>query len=79
MNLQIMAGNLDEAIEELVRIRAKISAGKLVEAELQVNPCDAYHHLNFVWNIRHVSTDKYAHLTDAQFKRWGRYPSEIED
>jgi hypothetical protein len=79
LNLQIIGSNLDEAIEELVRIRADISTGKVAEADLQVKLCHAYHHLNFAWNIRHVSTDEYRQLTDAQFKRWGRYPSEIED
>lgn len=79
LNLQIIASNLDEAIEELVRIRANISAGTIVEGQLQVWLCRAYHHLNFAWNIRHVPAEKYAHLTQAQFKRWGSYPRDIED
>jgi hypothetical protein len=78
LNLEIMTSNLDEAIEELVRIRANVSAGTVVEGQLQVWLCHAYHHLNFAWNIRHVSTEKYAHLTNAQFKRWGSYPRDIE-
>lgn len=78
LNLQIVASNLDEVIEELVRIRANVSAGTIVEEELQVGLCHAYHHLNFAWNVRHVSTEKYAHLTNAQFKRWGSYPRDID-
>lgn len=79
MNLEIIISNLSEAIEELDRIRQLASNGDLNEGEFQVRLCHAYHHLNFSWNIRHIATSRYAKLTQAEFDRWGRYPSEIEN
>jgi hypothetical protein len=79
LNVEIIEGNLLEAIEELKKIRARALNGELNEGEFQVGLCHAYHHLNFAWNIRHVETSRYAHLTQADFDRWGKYPPEIED
>jgi hypothetical protein len=79
LNRRIIADNLAEAIEELEALHRHASTGKLNEAELQVGLCHAYHHLNFAWNVRFVPTSQYAALTDSQFKRWGRYPSDIEE
>jgi hypothetical protein len=79
LNRRIIGRNLAEAIEELRRLHDLASNGKLSETELQVRLCHAYHHLNFAWNIRHVPTSQYAALTDSQFKRWGKYPTGIED
>ena len=55
LNHKIIGGNLAEAIEELERLQSRASQSKLHEAELQVGLCHAYHHLNFAWNIRHVT------------------------
>ena len=78
LNLEIIGSNLDEAIEELKRLQDLASNGELNEADLQVGLCHAYQHLNFAWNIRHVPTPQYAKLTQAQYDRWRKYPSEIE-
>jgi hypothetical protein len=78
LNLEIIGGNLAEAIEELEGLHAQALKGTLHEEELRVGLLHAYHHLNFAWNIRRVETSQYAHLTDRQFKRWGKYPSRIE-
>ncbi|MBB5345428.1 hypothetical protein [Tunturibacter empetritectus] len=79
LNLEIIGSNLSEAIEELKKLHDRSFNGELNSDQLQVGLLHAYHHLNFAWNIRHVSTSQYAKLTQAQFKRWGKYPSEIED
>jgi hypothetical protein len=79
LNRRIIASNLAEAIEQLERLRDLASTGRLNIAQLQVGLAHAYHHLNFAWNIRFASTSQYAALTDSQFKRWGRYPSGIEN
>lgn len=79
LNRPIIAGNLAEAIQELERLHQLASAGKINEGQLQVGLCHAYHHLNFAWNIRFVPSAQYASLTEDQFRRWGRYPSDIED
>jgi hypothetical protein len=79
LNLEIIVSNLTEAAEEFEKLRARASNGELNEANLQVELLHAYHHLNFAWNIRHVSTSQYTKLTQEQFNRWGKYPSEIEN
>jgi hypothetical protein len=79
LNLEIIGSNLSEAIEELHGLRDRASKGELTEADLQVGLAHAYHHLNFAWHIRHVSTAQYAKLTKAQFDRWGRYPSDLDN
>jgi hypothetical protein len=79
LNLEIIESNLSEAIEEPKKLRDRASNGELNEGNLQVGLRHAYHHLNFAWNIRHVPTTQYTHLTQAQFDRWGTYPSEIEN
>jgi hypothetical protein len=78
LNLEIIKSNLSEAREELEKLERKAKNGELTEEELQIGLRHAYHHLNFSWNIRQISTSQYASLTQAQFDRWGRYPSEIE-
>jgi hypothetical protein len=77
LNFEIIESNLSEAIEELEKLRDRASNGELEEGHLQVGLRHAYHHLNFAWNIKHVSTTQYTQLTQAQFDRWGKYPSEI--
>jgi hypothetical protein len=74
-----MESNLDEALEELQRIREIFQAGKVNEDGLQIRLRHAYHHLNFVWNARRVTIAEYTHMTDAQFQSWGSYPSDLED
>ena len=78
-NRSIIRGNLTEAIEELQKLEQKAAAGTLNEAELQIGLAHAYHHLNFAWNVRHIATSEYAHLTQEQFDEWSRYPEDIND
>jgi len=56
LNLEIIGGNLAEAIEELKGLRNLASNGKLREEKLQIGLLHAYHHLNFAWNIKYVAT-----------------------
>ena len=79
LNLEIIVSNLAEAAEELEKLRARASNGELDEANLQVGLLHAYHHLNFAWNIRHISTSQYTKLTQEQFNHWSKYPLEIEN
>jgi hypothetical protein len=34
--------------------------------------------LNFAWNARRVTTKQYRKLTDEEFNRWGKNPSDID-
>jgi len=79
MNWNIIGSNIREAREQLEEIERQISSKKYPsEAELQVMFEHAYHHLNFAWNIRRVTTKQYKKLSDEEFNRWGKYPSDIE-
>jgi hypothetical protein len=78
-NRVIIRANIAEAIEQLQKLEQNAAARTLNEGELQVGLAHAYHHLNFAWNIRRISTSEYAHLTQEQFDRWGKYPEEIHD
>jgi len=79
LNLMIIERNLDEAIEELTKLKKEAKKGTIHVARLQVGLRHAYHHVNFAWNARYASTEAYSHLTKAQFNRWGRYPKNIEN
>jgi hypothetical protein len=79
LNHKIIASNVREAIEELQKLEGRAQDGTLREAQLQVGLLHAYHHLNVAWNVRRVSTSEYATLTDAQFKEWGTYPTDLEN
>jgi hypothetical protein len=78
LNLEIIKSNLSEAREELEKLERKAATGALSEVELQIGLQHAYQHLNFSWNIRRIPTTQYANLTQEEFDKWGRYPSEIE-
>ena len=52
---------------------------RILRRELSVDLQHAYHHLNFAWNARYISTKRYANLTDEDFAKWGKYPIDIED
>jgi hypothetical protein len=78
-NREIIKSNISEAIEELQKLERKAMDGELREEELQIGLLHAYHHINFAWNIRRISTSEYSHLTQEQFESWGKYPVEIEE
>lgn len=78
-NRRNISFNLDEAVEELQSLLEKAKDGTLNEGQLQVGLLHAYHHMNFAWNTRRVSTSEYGQQVRARFKEWGRYPPEIEE
>jgi hypothetical protein len=78
-NREIIRSNLAEAIEQLQKLERKAADGELGEEELQVGLQHAYHHVNFAWNVRRISTSEYSKLTQSQFESWDRYPTEIKE
>ena len=76
-NWKIIASNLAEAREEIIRLEELIEQKRLSREEFEIGLRHAFHHLNFAWNIRHVSTKQYANLTQEEFEVWGRYPEEM--
>ncbi len=78
LNWEIILSNLSEAREQLEQIERRVKNGeKISEIDLQIWIEHAYHHLNFAWNIRHVSTKRYSRLTDEEFNLWSKFPKEI--
>jgi hypothetical protein len=79
LNWTIIGYNLVEAREELQTIEKRINDGDPpTEGDFQARLEHALHHLAFAWNIRRVSTKKYANLSDAEFNEWSKFPEELE-
>ena len=78
-NRALIRSNIAEAIEQLQKIEVQASNGTLSEEALQVQLLHAYHHLNFAWNVRRVSSSTYVRIIEDQFQQWGMYPKDIEE
>src|SRR3954464_5154701 len=79
LNWEIILYNIAEAREQLEQIEELVRGGKKPhEVNLQIMLEHAYHHLNFAWNIRHVSTKRYSKLSNDEFNEWSKFPKEIE-
>ncbi len=78
MNLKVVSSNIQEALEELEKIRDKINSKTINEVEFQVQLQHVYHHLNFAWNVRHQKSERYRNMTDEDFKVWGKYPTDLD-
>ncbi len=79
LSWEIILYNIAEAREQLEQIEERAKNGeKPAEDELQIMLEHAYHHLNFAWNIRHVSTKRYSQLSDDEFNEWSKFPKQIE-
>ncbi len=80
LNWEIIPSNLAEAREQLKRIELRVRDGVApAEGEFQVMLEHAYHHLNFAWNVRRISTERYSHLTGEEFDRRGRFPEVLKE
>jgi hypothetical protein len=79
LNWGIIGPNVADAREELQSIEARIRAGEPIdEEEFQIAMQHAFHHLNFAWNARHWPIERYANLSDTDFKAGGRFPVDLE-
>jgi len=79
LNWTVIISNLGEAIEQLAEIEHQLERGALPTPEqFEVQIQHAFHHLNFAWNARYVSTEVFSRLTDQQFHEWGAYPTDLE-
>jgi hypothetical protein len=78
LNRKIILYNIQDAREELQRIEAMLSAKSPPgEGTFQVAMQHAFHHLNFAWNIRHWPSERYANLSDRDFKTAGEFPTDL--
>ena len=80
LNWKIIKSNISEALEELKSVEKRIDSGKFPnEGELQVVFEHLYHHINFAWNARKISTKRYKDLSDKDFGLLGKFPTDIEE
>ena len=74
----VILANIADAREQLQEIEARVHAGHPPDdIEFEVMIRHAYHHLNFAWNMRNYTLERYADLSDEDFDRWGRFPDDL--
>ena len=79
MNKEIILSNLREAHEELTDTIKDLETKPDYDfGDFMVPMMHIFHHLNFAWNIRDVDTEKYANLSDADYKKWEKYPKDFD-
>ena len=70
--------NLEDALDGLQKLNQRISSGEITdEVEFQIAMQHIYHHLNFAWNTRRESIEKYVGMTEEQFNQWGKFPEDL--
>ena len=80
LNWRIILSNIEEAREELEKLESRITTAKKPgETQLELSLRHTYHHLNSAWNVRHIETDRYRHLTNSDFKKCGKFPTGFDD
>ncbi len=79
LNWKNIKDNVVEAREELQEIENQIaSKNRPSEGELQISIEHAYHHINFAWNSRHMTSKRYTKMSDEDFNLCGKFPKDIE-
>jgi hypothetical protein len=78
MNNKIISSNIEEALEELEKIKNELEIKTLSEVNFQIKLHHVYHHLNMAWNVRNAKTEQYRNMTDDDFKKWSSYPKDDE-
>ena len=77
MNRELVLHNLVEGHDALSRMleEARKDTGWGI-AELSVEMCHLYHHINTAWNAR-ASTNAVGEASDADFLQWSAFPSDL--
>ncbi len=79
LNWTIIGYNVTEAREQLQALEKEINDGEgPTEEAFQVMLEHALHRLAFAWNVRRVSTKRYAKLSNEEFNEWSKFPAELE-
>lgn len=79
VNWSTVIHNIREARLQLQSLETLIAdADRRSEAELQIGLAHAYHHLNVAWRARRASASRYKGMSDADFKEWGRFPTDLD-
>ena len=78
LNWEVIASNIAEAREQLQALeRTILSVKKRSEVDLQIGLEHAYHHLNFAWNARRITSPRYRRLSDPDFRYFSRIPGDL--
>jgi len=79
MNKEFLLFNLREAQEEITKTINDLEAdADYDEPELSVAMMHLYHHVNTALNARHSTPAESKACSDADFNRWGSYPTDLE-
>ncbi len=79
LNWRNIGANIVETRKELQKIEKRIaSKNRPLEGELFVSMEHAYHHLNFAWNSRHMSSRDYDRMSDKDFNVCADFPKDME-
>ena len=79
LNWRNIKENIAEAREELQKIEKRIaSKDRPSEGELLISMEHTYHHINFAWNSRHMSSARYDKMSDNDFNVCGDFPKDID-
>ncbi len=71
--------HLQEAKEELDRtIKALAADPEYGEEEFRVAIEHLYNHVNTAWNARNASPERTAVCSEADFKTWRHFPTDID-
>ena len=71
--------NITEAREQLQEIEESLNNEEEfteIELKLKIDLENAYHHLNFAWNIRKLTDDEVARMTEHNFSELSKYPGD---
>lgn len=77
LNIKNILYNIKDAREQLENIEKLLEEENLSEVNFEIKLAHAYHHLNFAWNIRHLSDKRFQKMSEEDFKNWGTFPNEI--
>jgi hypothetical protein len=78
INWNLVSRQLAEAREQLQELEALAAGpGRRNEGLLQEGLENAYHHINFAWNARHMTDDEHRSMTAAKFTQHSRYPGTL--
>lgn len=78
LNWEFILYNLRDVREQIDEIIRLAEAEDLDEIGFQIKMEHAYHHLNFAWNIRHVSSDRSSKCVAEDFNEWSKFPNDLE-
>ncbi len=79
MNQEHIISHLREALEELTSTLSGIeSNSEYDEGEFFVAMQHLYTHLNTAWNARSVAAGRLVNLSDADFRAWRSFPTDLD-